>query len=620
MVVVPPLLCARFGVRGPYELALDLGPKGTPYLSGFVQEYEVEGWSRAHWSTRAASIQFPIAVQGGPLHLSYRFARPLIEPAVVSVEIDGLHADHFFFPGGAFRVRDVRIPALAESPLSLSFLVDSTDRERLGLRFDWVRFDLESGARARLTGWAAWAPALVVLLLWLVLLATGWPPVLATALTLPASCVVSFGLLTDPWLTHRVIRGLPLTFALFGIALASAVRFLKRRGLVSPTDGRRIALLMTVASLIRAGGVSHPDFYHPDQRTHARFVEVIREAGADFFRSPSMHILRHGVWKREAYGREYTFPYSPGFHLAFVPLQLDYDGLVTLMPVVAAFWSTVPIAILWVLARRLGLSTIGAALMVVVPTYMSRLSFAFLPSLFGHAVDVGFVYWISTRLGHLEERRVFLSGILLVAACQLAYVSGVLNLGAFALTLVLILALKDRGRVRRSLALIGILALGSSLSMLLYYRDFVGVVLDLVPRALGPSAEAEALYPPRSFLAVSYERTRSFFDGIYPVLTAAGLFLVARKRLPGSPVLNAWVAAYFLLLLGRAKLPDIFLRGHEALFVTPLVCLASGEALARLIGGGGLRRVLASLLLVVLAVQGIYFQWQAVAAQMHASP
>ena len=88
------------------------------------------------------------------------------------------------------------------------------------------------------------------------------------------------------------------------------------------------------------------------------------------------------------------------------------------------------------------------------------------------------------------------------------------------------------------------------------------------------------------------------------------------RRAQAAPVLFAWVLAYALLLLGRARVPDVFLHGHETLFVTPLVCLAAAEALARLGTGALWRRLAAAALLVFLAVQGVLAQWAALAAQL----
>jgi hypothetical protein len=78
----------------------------------------------------------------------------------------------------------------------------------------------------------------------------------------------------------------------------------------------------------------------------------------------------------------------------------------------------------------------------------------------------------------------------------------------------------------------------------------------------------------------------------------------------------AWVLAYALLLLGRARVPDVFLHGHETLFATPLVCLAAGHALGALARGPAWRRVAAAIVLAVLAAQGLHAQWASIAAQL----
>jgi hypothetical protein len=163
---------------------------------------------------------------------------------------------------------------------------------------------------------------------------------------------------------------------------------------------------------------------------------------------------------------------------------------------------------------------------------------------------------------------------------------------------------------------------GSLLAIVLYYRDFLGMVFDLVPRMLAEPARASR-YPIQGYLSVVYSRTTDFFDTVYPFLAATGLSVFLRGKVERQPsdastrgLLLAWVAAYLLLLLGRAKAPDLFLHGHETLFVTPLVCLGAGHALGWLASRNPLGRVSAGLLLVLLAVQGLRLQWLAFAAQM----
>ena len=81
---------------------------------------------------------------------------------------------------------------------------------------DWLRLTLGPGARLRLTGWAALAPAAVVALVLALHLLAGWSPRRAVLWTAPWALAAVAGLLLDPWLTHRLLRGVPLALALFG--------------------------------------------------------------------------------------------------------------------------------------------------------------------------------------------------------------------------------------------------------------------------------------------------------------------------------------------------------------------------------------------------------------------
>ena len=86
---------------------------------------------------------------------------------------------------------------------------------------------------------------------------------------------------------------------------------------------------------------------------------------------------------------------------------------------------------------------------------------------------------------------------------------------------------------------------------------------------------------------------------------------VARRWL-----LAGWLGAYALLLLGRAKAPDVFLHGHETLLVTPLVCLAAGVALDRVARRSRPASWTVAAVVAFLAVQGALGQWRAIAEQL----
>jgi hypothetical protein len=613
-VVAAPLLAAWVGARGPFEITLNLGPGDRPYISGFTSAYEIDDRVATHWTTYDAAITLPLSVSGGPMALSYRLARVFSETAVAEVAFGGRVVDRFECRGGRFLERVLPLGPLPSTPVTVAFHADSHERKNLGLKLDWVW--LSGSGRVALRGIARLVPAVVVAVLLGLHILAGWDLRRAALLASPWAAIAAFGLLRNPWLVHRLLRGVPLALALFGLAGVAIGRWLLARGRTSPPAVRALAALALATFVLRALAVNHPDFYYPDLRTHARLVEVVRSAGFAFFVTPAAYIWEHGVWRTGAYGKTYAFPYTPAFHLPFTLFPFPYDSLLTAMKLTAAAVSTVPLVLVWALARRLGASVMGAALMAVIPTYVSRLSFALLPSLFGHAVDMAFLLWLSGHLDRIRERPGWVRGALFVSACQLAYVSGVVNISLFVAVLALCEAVARReARVLHGAALLGMGLAGSLASVLVYYRDFLPMVLDVAARAAGGGGAAASVYPVQSFFVVAYSRTRDFFDGLYPVLAAAGLAILFRRR-RGASLLAAWPLTYLLLLLGRAKAPDVFLHGHETLFVTPLVCLAAGQALASLAARG--RAALAATLVLAgaLAAQGFVWQWRALAEQL----
>jgi len=613
-VAALPMLAALVGSLVPGPILLNLGPGDGPYVAGFAPAYEIQDKVATHWTSYDASVALPLTVRGGPAELRFRFARVLPETAVVDVLLDGRIVDHFSCRGGIFEERRVALGALAETPLRLSFRVDSHDRKGLGLKLDWIRLD---GARSRLAGAARWTAPLLLALLFFLLRFAGWSARGAALLALPWAVAAGCGLFTDPWLVHRLTARVPWVLAIAGGLGVALGRRLVRRGAAAPDTLRILAALVTAAFLLRALAVNHPAFYYPDLRTHASFVEAVQEGGLDFLRRPAAHVWNHGIWRVEAHGKTYAFPYSPGFHVPFALASLPYDDLLTWMKVVAAAVSVVPLVLVWALARRVGAPPLGAALMLVIPTYMSRLSFAFLPATFGHAWDMALVTYLAGHLAGLRKPGAFLGGVALVAASQLAYVSGVINTAVLVVCLALLDPFEREGRrLRQAATILGMGLLGALLAVLVYYRDFLGMVVDVAARALSGAPAAASRYPVQGWLVVAYERTRDFFGFAYPPLAVFGLVLAFRRRAAGRFLLAAWGAAYLLLLLGRAKLPDVFLHGHETLLVTPLVCLTAGEALAWLWSRGGGGRVLAAVALSLVALQGLWLQWRAVADQL----
>ena len=127
---------------------------------------------------------------------------------------------------------------------------------------------------------------------------------------------------------------------------------------------------------------------------------------------------------------------------------------------------------------------------------------------------------------------------------------------------------------------------------------------------VGGGASGQSVYPIESFWALLLERTDTFFGWPYVGLALLGLLLGGREVMK-TRIVPAWILTYLLLILLRAKVPDLFRYGHETLFVTPLVALLSGFTLIFAWRRGGALRfasVVAGLGLVIgsLGTQLIY--------------
>lgn len=609
-----PALAALVGSRQGRPLELNLGPGDGPYLSGFAAKYEIDEKVATQWTSYEAAVRLPLTLEGGG-ELSFRYARVLPETAQVEVRFAGKSVDRFSRRGGIFETRSAPVGGAGAQPVAVEFRIDSHDRQRLGLKLDWIRLEPRPGARVRLAGAARWRGAWLVAAAGFVMALSGWSLGTTALFLAPVSLALGAGLWLDPWLTHRLLTGVPELLLAVGVPAVAWGRRQVALGRAGAYALRALAALCCCAFLVRAIAVNRPGFYYPDQRTHARLVEFVAGGGLDFFAHPSRYIWEHGVWRTEAYGRTYAFPYTPAFHLPFVPLGLDYDGLVTAMKLWAAVLSVAPIVLLWGLARRLDASVLGVLLLTLVPTYTSRLSFAFLPALLGHALDMTLLYWLA---GHLSEvaarRRAWLTGAALVALCQLGYVSGVINISLLVGLLAVAVAFERPRSLRRGAAVLAMGLAGSALSVALYYRDFLPMLADVAPR-IAAGAAAAPRYAVQPFLSVAAARSYDFFGALYPPLAALGLAtLLLRGR--GRSLLLAWGGTFLLLLLGRAKAPDVFLHGHETLLATPLVCLAAGVTLGALWSNGRMGRLAAATVTLFLAYQGLLLQWQAIAAQL----
>jgi hypothetical protein len=607
LLIVPPW--AAWRVSGARVITLDLGPGDGPYVHGFTPEWEVDDGVGTHWTTYEAAAVLPLEIRG-PLRLVLRYSRVLPQTAVVDVSVAGQPAPRFSCRGGLWDERSLEVGSVPPQPAVVAVHVDSHERRNLGLKLDWMR--LEAGG-TRLLGRARLRPIATVWLVALLLLALGWSLEKALAFTAAAAGALTALLLHDPWLTHRLLAHVPESLAA-GLALVLPLRALARFRSGFPLAMKRAGTIAVGAFLLRAAAINHPAFYYPDLLAHARLVQVVRSAGFDYLRAPSHYLwgdpaavtaegrAPSGLWLKNVGGRAFGPPYSLAFHAPFAAFPATLDERIRGLKVWGAFVSVVPILAVGALARRYGLSLLGLGALLFVPTYLSRLTLGLLPALFGHAVEMLFLVWLAHRPAGRWPARTVATGVVLLAACQLAYISPSASL------LVALLA-ADAFRSHeadarpRAFALLTMLLAASALSLLGHYRDFL---THGVPGVQGATAGAAFENP--------LARLGAVIGTAFVVAAAAGTF-VLRRVVAARTLLAAWAMVGLTLLALRMVVP-VLRFCHEELWIAPLVCLSAGEAVAWLWSRGGWRSAAAVAAALAIAIQGSLMQWRALTAQL----
>ena len=609
-------------------MRLNLGPGDGPYLSGFFPEYEIDAGVALQWSRPVARISLPLAFTG-PAVLQLRFGPPPNGPSRVGVVLGGRSLGAFdCCRHRALQRRQLDASTQTATEVAAALSVSGPEIAERGVFLDWMQLDLGAGGRLWLTGPARFRPAALVSLVFLLLWTSGFSAGAAVAATAPLALGLALGLLRDPWLVHRVLTLLPETLAFVALPLTALGRLLAARGHQGTSILRTAVGLATLAFLGRAAALNHPDFFHPDLRTHARLVGVVREAGWDFLRSPARHLYTPreepkakdtlvrttaGLWLRRIGGVDVGLPYSLAFHSLLAPFGLSSDAMVTALKVLGAFFSALPVAVLAFLAARLGAPPLSALLLVAAPTELLELSLGTVPALFGHALDALFLLFLVVRAPRISAGRLALEGACALAAVQLAYVSSVLT-ATLLVALLAVLTLRRGDRLRaRGLALA--VVMGSLLALALYYRDFLPgaqAAVRLAVAGRGVGAPGADLDPGGGRVDAA------FFLWTLEVLAAAaaGFVLLLRASGPERDVLVAWGLTVVVLGLLRRGVPGVFGFVHLALFATPLLCLAAGRALQALCLRGGAVRLLALAVAAIVCAHGVSVQIASVLGQL----
>ena len=560
----------------------NFGPGDHSYLAGYEPRWEIDPDGIAtHWSSYRSNVRLPLRFTGGRFEMAYRFSRVYGETAEVELRVNGVPADQFSVRGGAYYERTVAIPAsvLSSQPLDVELVVDSHERKNRGLRMDWMRLEPQDRRGRVVPGntvlfWSASLSVAFWLLTLVCLRHDHWAIVVAAGL--PAALTL-YGILAGPFALGHALDAaiLPALVVSLGATLSSS--WARKVG------ASLLPIIFVVAFLVRAGGLFHPLYYHPDLRSHADLTEIVSGAGLDFWVQPSHYIAEQGVWTQGAMGKTYAFPFSPVFHSLFLPFDLDFFTLVAAMKLVACFLSALEVLIVFYLGLRLGGTEIGlwgAALAAFSPAAFSRLSFAFLAAVFAHFLDTLVLASLFPRNSE-GKSHLWLTLVLLTLALA-SYPGSLVSFGIFFPVFGLLLAVQKGSGLRRDgLALLAGSAGVALITMAVVYREFVGVFLsDLVPLFLAGESQGGSMSL-RETVASLIHRYWIFYGGVYVPLIVGGTVWSLSKPNPFlSRLLLAWAFTFVALIFLRASAPDLFNKVKEVLWVAPLISLTGGAALA----------------------------------------
>ena len=625
---LPALFAAHAGTRGPLAVRLNAGPGDGPYITGFASDYEIAAGTALQWSGPASRIALPLAIEG-PAELVLRFGPPRGGEALIELALGSRPLESFTCcERQAFQKHRTEVDAPVPTPVQLDLRVTSPRADDLGLLLDWVELDLRPDTRVFLTGGARFRPAVLVAVAALLFVLSGFGPLASAALVAPLALVLPLGLRLDPWLVHRLLTWLPESLLGFGLIATALSRALLRRDLLSPAGARLALTVALTAFTLRAACVNHPDFYHPDLMSHARRALVLREGGPEAWLSPARHLgleqaplpagkasgrTKIGLYLYRIGDALYPLPYTIVPYLPVAALPLGYDDTITAIRLLGAAASALPIVLVAALARALRAPEWGAALFAVAPTAVVELSLASVPALVGHFFDVALLVFLAARLLELEARASVWRGALLLAVSQLVYVSSPITSSILLATLAAVAFSLSGLGPRIGWAALRILAMGSALAILLYYRHFVPGALAAVRAAVASPRSAR----PSELGGGRLDGSLVFFA--LPFLLGLALFGAARLA-KGAEATRAMLAASFLSLLLvallRLRVPVVFGYVHLALAATPLLCVTAASGLQVI----GTRKPhgpwIAALLASTLFAQGAVLQAQAFLAAL----
>jgi hypothetical protein len=609
---------ARAGVSWSRTALLDFGPNDAGYVHGFRPDWERDGLTRFRWTGTSSTVTLPLRAVGEGHRLRLRLRRHFIEPARVTLKVEGRSAAAFEVQADTkvpYRIVDVPLPRLeGRHPFVLSIEAPSDNMRPLGLALDWMELTRASGdarlvppasmlAAAALVGAAAYATP------WL----TGAAALVAPAHAAAVLLALVLGSARHPIAAERILReGAPAYVAL-SVLVVLLLRWRRGRSALGAPPAHAagaLAALALIALAVRLTLLLHTQFFYPDVKVHGLFAwELARHGPVAFLRDFTVNQYRYSLGLQMENGHWYAFPYPPLFYaLCWPVVALAGYRPEAAASVVAAAINSLEVLLIFGIARALKGSTAlalsAAAAHPLLPIFIARLTLAYFPALVGHAVDAVVILYLVSKLESLDKKGVVLRLAGLMGLAFLTYTQALLNFAVlFGLFFVFQMSFERQPQAMRRLA--G-LALASALGLALasvFYGRYVPVFLDMrrgipmpeekvlldkmerqrqaavqeepAPADIDDPYAGPDVDPLRGLRKAGW-RLWIFYGLLAPVVLVGVVMLYRKSDGALARFVAAWALTYLVLNLASGGLPgpNLVRYNKDMEVVAPLCCIA----------------------------------------------
>jgi hypothetical protein len=643
-LLVASAALALAAVRASPSARVELGPNEADYIGGGFRPgpWEREGCTYFHWTTPSAWLRLPLRVVGEGFVLRARIRRHMVEPAQVTVRVEGRVVSSFSIVSDtkiAYKLLEIPLPSLeGRHPFVLTIESSSVDPRPLGVAIDWVRLDREGAGHFEPPGdLLAWT-VLLIAAAYLGLRLTGASFGLSASHAAGMIGAIAFGLHLDLIAGERIVCEGALAYGAVVLILLALSVVLRRAGVAGSTTGW-LSLIVLMAVALRLALLLNPRYFYPDVRVHGLVAyQLSREGLVRFLAHYEELQYRFSLGLQFQAGHWYAFPYAPGLYVLAWPLVALHVRPEVAVSLLAACANALEIALTFALARFLLKSERGALIAAVahaaLPLFLIRLSLAYFPSLVGHSIDACAATFLLMRLPRLSLRSAAaLTG--LMALSLLTYSQALINFGLlFALYLISDVLAARLPTDRRRQILVAMAGLTAVALSLLFYARYVGPFLDMrhgtpmpqeqillekqrVEREYAESRGETLVAQPEddAFAGQDFDPLRGLrktvvrlfiFYGPFVVTVLWGLFIVVRQ-VDGTQrrYLLAWSSLFFVtaFLSGALPSPNFLRYGKDLESVAPLFCTGLAAATTYI---GRRNRALASAHVALFVVLGLW--------------